>query len=180
MSGQGLMIEAWRQGLMKRPCRSAANWLAFMAFPAWLLTALLAASWGIALPTVTWAFSCRSFMKEMHHRLAHRLIWWGIFSAEITSSKVTLGVSGWHQPSSTLSATMGQRSSTDTCFAASASHSFYFFLLVLTTILSQEPPFPSALTISSSASFTFLKIRFYSILFFLLCLSLSRKETLFC
>lgn len=76
MSGQGLMIEAWRQGLMKRPCRSAANWFAFMAFPAWLLTALLAASWGIALPTVTWAFSCQSFMKEMHHRLAHRLIWW--------------------------------------------------------------------------------------------------------
>lgn len=45
---------------------------------------------GVALPIVSWALLHQSSIKKVHHRVAHRPIWWGIFPHEVPSSIMKL------------------------------------------------------------------------------------------
>lgn len=64
--------------------RSAVYWLAPRACPACFRTPGTTCP-VVAPPTVVWALPYQSLIKKMHRRLAHRPVWWGIFSSDDSS-----------------------------------------------------------------------------------------------
>lgn len=53
--------------------------LILMSYSVCLLKTARATNTGMAPPAVSWDLLCQSLIKKIHHRFAHRTIWWGHF-----------------------------------------------------------------------------------------------------
>ena len=69
----------WRQELMERPWRVQLAGLFLMACSACFLIITQDTSIEVALPTVSYALLYQLSVKKMHHRLAHKPVWWEHF-----------------------------------------------------------------------------------------------------